>query len=281
MDHRCRQPGHALVEDEAANHVVVVLGPDDENIGNRRIRDPVLAARQLPAARHGAGAGRQTAGVGTGIRLGQAKAADPLALAEPGQVFLLLLLGAEGIDRQHDQRGLHAEHRPVAGIDTLDFPRNESVGDVIQPGTAVLRRQGWAEQSHVAHFPEDGRIDGFMTKGIANARLQGFLGKRPGGVADLAFVGRQLRIEQQRVFPVESGFGHGLVPKKRSPPERGQKLLDKSRLRPVRARRPVPPTSGWSVLPDRPGRGRGSCRSRCQSLHRDHIQSRRRSGSRR
>ncbi|MPN58586.1 hypothetical protein SDC9_206293 [bioreactor metagenome] len=45
VNDRCRQPGHALVEDEAADHVVVVLGPDDEDIGNRCVGNPVLAAR--------------------------------------------------------------------------------------------------------------------------------------------------------------------------------------------------------------------------------------------
>ncbi len=44
VDDRRRQPGHALLQHEAADHAGVVLGPDDEDIGDRRIGDPHLAA---------------------------------------------------------------------------------------------------------------------------------------------------------------------------------------------------------------------------------------------
>ena len=42
--------------------------------------------------------------VGAAVRLGQAEAADDLAARHCGQVLLLLLLGAEGVDRIHAQR---------------------------------------------------------------------------------------------------------------------------------------------------------------------------------
>jgi hypothetical protein len=46
FDLRRREPLHALLEDEAADHAVVGLRPDDEDVGDRRVRDPHLAARQ-------------------------------------------------------------------------------------------------------------------------------------------------------------------------------------------------------------------------------------------
>ena len=52
------------------------------------------------------------------------------------------------------------------------------------------------------------------------------------------------------------------------------------RVRRERGRRRGRSTSGWSVLPGRLGRGRESCRWRCQSLHPGHIQNHRRSGLR-
>src|SRR5215204_4580461 len=100
-DLRRREALHALLEHEAANLVVVRrrLRPDDEDVGDGRVRDPRLGAGEAIAARRLLGPGLHAAGVGAGVGLGQAEAADPLARGEPRQVLLALRLVAIGIDR--------------------------------------------------------------------------------------------------------------------------------------------------------------------------------------
>src|SRR3546814_18038048 len=69
----------ALIEDEAADAAAmrVGFGPDDEHVGDRRVADPRLRARQRIAAVDLPGAGLHAAGVRSGIGLGEAEAADP------------------------------------------------------------------------------------------------------------------------------------------------------------------------------------------------------------
>ncbi len=149
------------------------------------------------------------------VRLGQAEAADPFAGRQLRQILLLGRLVAELIDRHHDERGLHAHHRAIAGIDTLDFARDQAVGDVVQAGAAVLFRDGRAEQAQFAHLAEDRGVHGLVAEGIEDARLQLVLAVGGGRVAHHALFVGQLLVEQQRVIPVEGGLaggsGHGSV----------------------------------------------------------------------
>ncbi len=80
-DLRRRQALHALLQDEAADLVVVRrrLRPDDEDVGDRRVRDPHLRAVEPVAVGGLLGARLHAARIGAGIGLGQAEAADPFA----------------------------------------------------------------------------------------------------------------------------------------------------------------------------------------------------------
>ncbi|MNN05285.1 hypothetical protein D3C81_1180410 [compost metagenome] len=141
------------------------------------------------------------------VRLGQAKAADPLAGGQLGQVLLLLRFGAEFIDRHHHQRRLHAHHRAVARIDALDFTGDQAVADIVQAGAAVLLGDGRAEQAQFAHLAEDLDVGLLVAERLQHARHQLVLAVRGGGVTHGAFVGGQLLVEQQGIGPVEFGVG--------------------------------------------------------------------------
>jgi hypothetical protein len=82
----------ALVEEETADHVILGLGPHQEQIGDRRIGDPGLGAAQAVAACGPARAGGHRAGIGAVVRLGQAEAADHLARGQARQELLALRL---------------------------------------------------------------------------------------------------------------------------------------------------------------------------------------------
>ena len=201
----------ALFQDEAADLAAVVLGPDHEHVGDRRVGDPHLGAGQAVAAVDLAGAGDHAAGVAAVVGFGQAEAADPFTRGQLGQVLLLLRFAAEFVDRHHHQRALHAHHGAVARIHALDLARHQAVADVVEAGAAVLLGDGRAQQAQLAHLAEDGRVGGLVAEGQLHARQQLFLAVGAGGVLHLALVVGELGAEVEGVFPAEGVLarGHG------------------------------------------------------------------------
>jgi hypothetical protein len=140
------------------------------------------------------------------VGLGQTEAADPLAGGEFGQVFLALGFGAEFKNRQHHQRGLHAHHRAVAGVDALDLAGDQTVAHVVQAGAAVLLGDGGTQQTQLAHLAEDRGVGVLVAESLQHTRGQLVLAIGLGGLADGALVVGQLGVEQQGVGPVECGL---------------------------------------------------------------------------
>ncbi|MNO70789.1 hypothetical protein D3C76_616850 [compost metagenome] len=129
------------------------------------------------------------------VRLGQAETTDPLATGQLGQVLLFGGFGTEFVDRHHDQRRLHAHHRAVAGVDTLDLTGNQAVADVVQATATVLLGNGGTEQAHFAHFAEDRRVGVLVTEGFQHAWSQLVLGELLGAVAHHALFRGELLIQ--------------------------------------------------------------------------------------
>ena len=127
LDLRRRQALHPFLENETLNAAFIVLCPDDEHVGNRRVGNPHLRAVQFVAAGNRSRTCFHRAGIRPVVGLGKAEAADPFAGRELRQVFLALRLSAIGVDRIHHQRRLHAHHRAIAGVDVLDLARDQSV----------------------------------------------------------------------------------------------------------------------------------------------------------
>src|SRR6266516_358521 len=83
-------PGHPdviAVEDEGADtagHRRLGIGPSEQEKGARvaRVRDPLLRARDAPAAARRLGAGPERAGIGTSLGLGQRERSEVLAARE-------------------------------------------------------------------------------------------------------------------------------------------------------------------------------------------------------
>ena len=208
VDRRRAEALGSFLEDEPANLVVVGLGPDDEDVGNRRIGDPHLAAAEPIAAVHRAGAGGHRAGIGAVVRFRQPEAADPFAGRQLGQVFLLLRFGAELVDRHHHQRGLDAHHRPVAGVHRLDLARDQAVADVVEAGAAILLRDGRTEQAEFAHLVEDASIGVLVAKCVLDPRLKALGGVGEGGLPHHPFLFAQLLRQIEGVVPIEyAGIG--------------------------------------------------------------------------
>ena len=100
---------------------------------------------------------RQRGGVRAAARFGQPHAADPLAGGELRQILLFLRLRSVLHDVGGAQIGVGAPGQGVAAVHAgvADRLAGEAAGDDIRPLSAVLLRNGQAQQSHLAEFPPD------------------------------------------------------------------------------------------------------------------------------
>src|SRR5271166_903071 len=196
---------HALLEDEAANLIIVRarLRPDDEYVGDRGVADPGLGADEAVAAVDLLGSSGHAAGIGAGVRLGEPEAADELAEREARQVLQPLVGVAIGVDGIHDERTLHAHHRAEAGVDALDLTRHQSVSDITRAGAAEFRRQRHSVQPRFAHHAKQLGVGLLLEIGLLDPGRELFGGEVPRRVADHALVLGELSLEQQRIVPLE------------------------------------------------------------------------------
>ena len=65
--------------------------------------------------------------------------------------MLLLLRGAVGVDRVHDQRALHADERAQAGVGPFELLHHEAVLNITHPGAPVAGQIG-AEKAHASQL---------------------------------------------------------------------------------------------------------------------------------
>src|SRR4051812_1202101 len=147
-------------------------------------RDPHLRPVDLPAAVAFGRPRPLVGGVGPGVGLGQAEAAEPLAAAQLRQVVLLLLLGAPAQDRAADERRLHADHRAHRAVDGADLLDHQPVGDVVQARAAVIPRD---DRPEIALFGDLlGEIDVEMVLAcvLVGPRAHDLVGELPRGLAD-------------------------------------------------------------------------------------------------
>ena len=169
MNHRCRKPLIPALQDKATDTPVVAACPYDENIGQRRIGDPHLDAIELPASGGFYRPRPHPGRVGAVIRLGQTKAANPLAAGQFRQISLPLLLIAIFKNGKHDQTGLHTEHRPKTRINLLNFIGNQPIAHGTHPGTTITGERH-PQQAQSPQFRKNGTIRRFITKSCHRAR---------------------------------------------------------------------------------------------------------------
>jgi hypothetical protein len=87
-------------------------------------------------------ASKHAAGVGTELRLGETEASDGIALLERREPSVFLRVGAEGVNRIHDERGLHGNKAAQVGIAALKLLRDETVLDIGHARAAIALQAG-------------------------------------------------------------------------------------------------------------------------------------------
>ena len=187
------EPVVVLLDDEALDLAVGdVAGPDDDQVGDVAVADPPLAPVEQPVVAVPPGRGRKAHGVRAVIRLGQGERPDLVQPGHRGQPALLLLLGAEHVDRAHRETVLHTEEGVHAAVPTGQLERHHAGRQPGQPGTAVPsdRSAADAERSQLRHQLE--RELGPLPVVVDHRQHIG-VDESPHAVADLAFlIGQQL-----------------------------------------------------------------------------------------
>ena len=203
---------HAFFKDKAADLAAVLfgLGPDHEDIRDRRVRDPHFRAGQLVAVGGFHRTGFHARRVGARIGFCQTKAADEFAAGQFGKILHALLFRAIGVDRVHDEAGLHGHHRPIAAVHAFHFARNQTVRHIIAAQAAVLFGHGDTQKAHVAHLAEDRGVGGFIGKSVDHAGLQLFLRIGARAFLDHAFVFGQLFVQAERIRPIKAAHVGGV-----------------------------------------------------------------------
>ena len=102
-----REAGRVSRDDESANPVIG-LRPHDRDVCDRAVGDPHLRAVEHPVVGVALGSRAHAGRIGAEVGLGEAEAADGLALGHARKPLFLLLLGAEGVNGVHRERALHA-----------------------------------------------------------------------------------------------------------------------------------------------------------------------------
>ena len=147
-----REARRVLLDQETLHVAVVdVAGPDDRDIGERGVADPLLCAVEDPAVALLTGGGGEAAdGAGADVGFGQAEGADLLHAGHGRQPLGLLLLGAAEIDRAHGQAAVHAHEGRHRRVDAGQFHGHEPVGQEAAAGAAVavVGQAGDAELGH-------------------------------------------------------------------------------------------------------------------------------------
>ncbi|MNI24005.1 hypothetical protein D3C73_776100 [compost metagenome] len=124
-------------------------------------------------------------GVGTGLRFGQRKTADPLAGRKTRQKALLLFFRPEFEDRHAADRTVDTHDRRARSVAGGDFLHRRSIGEHAGIGTAIGIRHQHAEQPERTHFLQFLARKPVLAVPFRSARRQPLAGKTAGHFADL------------------------------------------------------------------------------------------------
>ena len=135
--------------------VLPELRPDHGDVRDVAVRDPPLRPVEDVLVALAAGIRPHAGRVRTEVRLGQAEAADRVAARQPRQPRATLLLRPVGVDRIHDETGLHAREGAQPAVTALELLVDEAVGDVSEIRTTVLLGEGRAEEAELGQPRHD------------------------------------------------------------------------------------------------------------------------------
>jgi len=120
---------------------------------------------------------------------------------------VLLLVGAEGVDGVHDQRPLDRREGADARVAPLQLLHDDPVGDVVEPGAAVLLGKVGTQDPQLRHLRDELPRHATVHVGLADDGHEPVLHPGADGVADHPLLLGEERVEVVEVEALE-GAGH-------------------------------------------------------------------------
>ncbi|GMT03256.1 hypothetical protein PENTCL1PPCAC_25430, partial [Pristionchus entomophagus] len=183
------------VDEEARDAAVALLrfgiGEHEEEGGVAGVSDPQFAAVDHKVVAVLQGRGLEREGIRSRARLRQAEGTHPV-LADPREVLLLLLLGAELEDERRDQRVLHVHEHGDGGIDLGELLNHENSVEEGALGTLVLLGHLDAHEPVGEDALDDAVVEGGRLVHRADQRLDHVVREALHGVSQRQFVLAQL-----------------------------------------------------------------------------------------
>ena len=161
-----------------------------------RVGDELLGAVHHPLAVLERGAGVGVAGVGAGLRLGQAEGGQLLPAAELRQPVVLLLVGAPEVDRHRAERGVGGHRDRHRGVDPRQLLDRQRVGERVGAAAAVLLGEGDAHQPELAHLRDELVGEGLGAVELLGDRRDLLAGEVADGVAQQPLLVGQLEVHR-------------------------------------------------------------------------------------
>ena len=127
------------------------------------VGDELLRAVDDPLVAGEAGAGLGVAGVRAGLGLGEPEGAELAPRAEIGQEPLLLVVGAEQVNRLGAERGVGAERDRDRRVDPGQLLDRERVGERVTAPAADALRERDPHQVELAHLRDQFVWEGLRT----------------------------------------------------------------------------------------------------------------------
>ena len=127
------------------------------------VGDEDLRAVQQIAAVDLLGGRLHVAEVGAAAWLRETRGADHVAAGDPGQVALLLRVGAVAEERAGDQRVRHGDDRRHHPVDASELLADHAVGHEVRAGTTILFGDHRPEQTERGELLDQLMFDFFAT----------------------------------------------------------------------------------------------------------------------
>ena len=124
------------------------------------------------------------------------KQPELLALRHRRQVALLLLLGAELEQRQRVQADVHRDQRAECRLAALDLLADQRLGDVVEPGAAVLGRDHRPQQAQLGHPLDDAHVEVVVDVVLLRDRQDATIDELAHGLLDRALLVGQIEIHR-------------------------------------------------------------------------------------
>jgi hypothetical protein len=194
--------GRAVLDDDVRDLRVTVAGagdgrdrdvPGDVGAG---VGDELLGAVDDPLRALEARAGLRVAGVAARLRLGEPEGAEAPAGAQIGQVALLLLLGAEQVDRLRAERRVRAHRDRHGRVDPRELLDGDRVGQRVAARAAVLLGERDAHEPELAELRDDLVREALLAIELLGHRRDLVAGEVADGLLDEAVVVGQ--VEEHR-----------------------------------------------------------------------------------